>query len=476
MAEEADGRPSVTRRLCAGISLSALVAAVAVVLGAVFRHPVQLVVAVLLLGGVLGAGWAALVRRGLARVAAAALGGAAAVLLVLLPGPHPYLLLATAAGLAAVSLATARAALGPDLPRPPRTVRAAPARCGVLLLNPLSGNGIATASRLGERARALGVRPVEADLGTDLRELAEQAVADGADVLGMAGGDGSQAVVADVARRHGLPFVCVPAGTRNHFARDLGLDRTDPAAALEAFGEAVERRIDLGTVGDRVFVNNVSLGAYATVVRAPGYREAKIATIARCLPDLFGPGAGHPRLRFPGPDGRPGPGVDAVLVSNGPYRLERLSGFGRRERLDRGLLGVVTIAVEHARDVPELVAAELTGTLTRLPGYHAWTVPSFEVDSPDAAVDVAVDGEALRCAPPVRFGLLPGALRVRLPPGTRGPAPASGARQPVGALLRVLVGRPVTGGPAAGSRRRPRAAAPPPRRRGWWSAGKRRSP
>lgn len=449
MAERADGRPSAGRRVLAGISLVTLFAAVAVVSGALLRHPVQLVLAVLLLGGVLGGGWAALVRRGLPRLAAAALGGVAAALLVLLPGVHAYALVATAAGLAAVSIATTRIALGRDLPRSPGTCPAGPAVSGVLLLNPLSGNGVATASRLGERARALGIRPVEPALGDDLRDLAERAVADGADVLGMAGGDGSQAVVADVAHRHGLPFVCVPAGTRNHFARDLGLDLDDPAAALAAFGEAVERRVDLGVVEDRVFVNNVSLGAYAAIVRAPGYREAEVATVVRCLPELFGPGAARHRLSFTGPDGQPGAAADVVLVSNCPYRLERLGGFGSRERLDRGVLGIVTLAVDRARDVPELLAAELSGNVARFPGYRAWTTPGFTVGSPDAGIDVAVDGEVLRRPPPLRFRTLPGALRVRLPADAPGVSPAAvvpaGVRRAAAALLRVLAGRPPRG-------------------------------
>ncbi|UOX93101.1 hypothetical protein MUY14_21685 [Amycolatopsis sp. FBCC-B4732] len=180
----------------------------------------------------------------------------------------------------------------------------------MLLLDPLSGKGAATSSRLGERARVLG-HP--GGLDEDLRELAEQAVAEGADVLGVAGGDGCQAVVADVARRHGLPFVCVPAGTRTHFARDLGLDRDDPAAALDAFGEAVERRVDLGVVENRVFVNNVSLGAYAAVVRAPGSPRSPSACPV-CSGRTTPPGGGStdrpagagagPRLQPGGPPGR----------------------------------------------------------------------------------------------------------------------------------------------------------------------------
>ena len=70
----------------------------------------------------------------------------------------------------------------------------------------------------------------------------------GGDALGMAGGDGSQAAVAAVAAEHDLPYVCVPAGTRNHFALDLGIDRNDVVGALDAFSDGHQRRIDLGRV------------------------------------------------------------------------------------------------------------------------------------------------------------------------------------------------------------------------------------
>ena len=446
MAEWVGLRPPVARRVSAGFALAAPAAAAVVVVVAALRHPVQLVLAVVLLGVVLTAGWAALVRRGLPRVAAAALGGVAAVLVVLLPGIHAYLLMASAAALVVAALAFAGAAIVRDRPR---TRPARPALSGVLLLNPLSGKGLASTSMLGERARLLGVTPVELGLGEDLRALAEQAVAEGADVLGMAGGDGSLAVVADVARRHGLPFVCVPAGTRNHFARDLGLDRDDPAAALAAFGAAAERTVDLGMLGDRVFLNNVSLGVYAAVVRTAGYREARITTVAGRLPELLGPDAPRRPLRFTGPDAQPGDAADIVLVSNGPYRLERLSGFGSRERLDGGRLGVVTVVVDRSRDIPQLVTAELTGRLARFRGYRAWVTPAFVVDSDDEMVDVAVDGEPLRAAPPLTFRSLPGVLRVRVPPDAPGTSPGASLPRGIGAvfaaLARILAGRPEPG-------------------------------
>jgi len=125
----------------------------------------------------------------------------------------------------------------------------------------------------------------------DLRLHAEATVSRGADALGMAGGDGSQGLVAAVSAEHGLPFVCVPAGTRNHFALDIGLDRDDPVRALDAFGPARETTVDLGEVNGEVFVNNVSLGVYASIVATPGYRQAKPRTVAEMLPDLLGPDA-----------------------------------------------------------------------------------------------------------------------------------------------------------------------------------------
>ena len=137
--------------------------------------------------------------------------------------------------------------------------------------------------------------------GDDLATLATAAVRDGADALGMAGGDGSQAAVAAVAAEHGL-YVCVPAGARNHFAFDLGIDRNDVVGALDAF-VGVERRIDLGRVNGRVFVNNVAMGVYGAVVQSPAYREHKVRTMIDMLPELVGPGAEPFDLRFTGGNG-----------------------------------------------------------------------------------------------------------------------------------------------------------------------------
>src|SRR4029453_8316520 len=186
---------------------------------------------------------------------------------------------------------------------------------------------------------------------------------------------------------------------------------------------ALERGIGPALIGDRVFVNNASLGVYATVVQSEGYRDAKLATAAQLAPELLGPGGRRADLRFCGPDGESATPADAVLGSNGAYRFAGLNGVGTRARLDAGVLGVVTVTVERALDVPELMAAQATGRLHGFRGYREWTTPEFIVDSDQPLVEVGVDGEALRLEPPLRFRVVPAGLRVRVPVNAPGAAP-----------------------------------------------------
>jgi diacylglycerol kinase family enzyme len=313
----------------------------------------------------------------------------------------------------------------------------------VLIINMKSGGGKAEQFDLVAEARKRGIETVVLQPGDDLLELAEDAIAHGAEAVGMAGGDGSQALVATVAARRDVPHVCVPAGTRNHFALDLGLDRDDVVGALDAFTDGVERRIDLARVNDRVFVNNASLGVYAKVVQSDAYRDAKLDTWTKMLPDLLGPGAEPVGIEFTAPDGSNCDDAPLVLVSNNPYELMHLAGAGTRERLDSGCLGVVAARVNTAADVSALVALELVGQVSRFPKLVSWSTPQFVVRS-HGAVDVGLDGEALVMAPPLHFQSLPGALRVRLPRGV-GVAPAARSvaltRDNLSALLRVVARR-----------------------------------
>jgi diacylglycerol kinase family enzyme len=439
--------PSAGRRIAAATALVSLTAAVVIVVVFFLRDPVRLVAALLVVPVAVMAGWTLLVHRGVRRLLASLATVAALVALVALLAAESLLRLAAVVALVVLATALGRVAFGQDFADAPAGVRpVGPARHGVLLMNPRSGGGKVERFRLEDEARHRGVMPVVLHPGDDLRELAEEAVAQGADVVGMAGGDGSQALVADVARRHDVAFVVVPAGTRNHFALDLGLDRNDVASAIDAFGTAIERRVDLAMLGDRVFVNNASLGVYATVVQSEGYREAKLATTARLMPELLGPGAAPPDLRFPGPDGTQVAPANLVLVSNGVYRLDSLNGFGTRPRLDTGVLGVVTVTIDRARDMAELMAAEATRRLHNFRGYRHWTTSELDIDSEQPLVDVGMDGEALRLPPPLHFRSLPGALRVRIPPHSPGAAPAAvapaGPGETISGLLRVLTGRP----------------------------------
>ncbi len=398
--------------------------------------------------------WFALTRRGPRRALSASLAALSGIglLAVLVTNWRGVLVLVTLLLLLTVFGVAARYALGWTGERTGEvTVGGMTGELGpggapgsaVLIINLKSGGGKAARYDLAAQARRRGIEPIVLQPGDDLLELAESAIARGAQVIGMAGGDGSQALVATVAARHDIAHVCIPAGTRNHFALDLGLDRDDVVGALDAFTDGVERRIDLARVNDRVFVNNASLGVYAKVVQSDAYRDAKLETWAGMLPDLLGPDAEPIDLEFTAPDGSRRNDAPLVLVSNNPYRLASLTGAGTRERIDTGQLGVVAARVRSAADVSKLVALELVGQAGRFPGLMSWSTQEFEVRS-GGPVEVGLDGEALLLDPPLRFVSLPGALRVRLPRGVGLPPAARAAAlttDNLSALLRMAAGR-----------------------------------
>jgi diacylglycerol kinase family enzyme len=272
-----------------------------------------------------------------------------------------------------------------------------PPRRPVLFVNPRSGGGKAARADLAERARERGIDVIVLHRDDDLTALADDAVARGADALGAAGGDGSLAVVAAAALAHDLPFVCVPAGTRNHFALDVGVDRSDLVGSLDAFTDAVERRIDVAEVNGRLFLNNVSLGIYGDAVRQPTYRDAKTRTLLETAAHVLGPSAAALELKLVDDQGRPHLGPAVVLVSNNPYSLEPLHAPGTRPMLDSGQLGVIVLDTPRA---------------ARGPG-RSWADARLEVTAP-APVQAGVDGEAVELTPPLEFVIRPGALRVRI--------------------------------------------------------------
>jgi diacylglycerol kinase family enzyme len=419
------------RRLAA---IAALALAIVTIALAAFVAVAQFPLGLVVLGCVavaLASAWHGLLRRGIARVVGLALAvlALAAVLVLVIAEGRLLEHLAIVTGVA-LSLAASRVAFAVHEPLPPVTPPGAP----VLFVNPKSGGGVAERVSLGDEARARGIAVTELGAGQDLEALARAAVERGADALAVAGGDGSQAIVAAVAAEQGLPFACVPAGTRNHFALDLGVDRDDVVGALDAFVDGGERRVDLGEVNGRVFVNNVSLGVYAEAVQRPGYREAKLRTILDTVPDVLGAGQDGPAMRWTGPDGRPHGEVAAILVSNNRYRLGRPLGSGTRPRIDDGLLGIAVLKAPRGRGEE--------GGVAKHP-WRGWSAPAFEVDA-EGPVPAGIDGEATTLDPPLRFLIRPAALRVRV--ARRHPGASPSARMPDGAgaaavaLARIAAG------------------------------------
>jgi diacylglycerol kinase family enzyme len=273
----------------------------------------------------------------------------------------------------------------------------------LLLINPRSGDDDPSPDELRQAARERGVETHLLEQGDDPLELAR---ASGAAVLGAAGGDGSLAAVASVALETGAAFVCIPFGTRNHFARDVGLDRDDPLGALAAFDDdAVERRIDVAKVGDRIFLNNLSLGAYAGLVhrREHHRRRGEVLARARALVQTARR-RHHLRVRVNGEE----LAARVLLVGNTRYDVD-LFTLGERERLDGGEL-------------------QLWAAAGWLP--NAWEErvgTRFTVELAQSRIRAAIDGEPAMLSTPLELESLPHALRVLVPgrstgddPGTEG--------------------------------------------------------
>jgi diacylglycerol kinase family enzyme len=261
----------------------------------------------------------------------------------------------------------------------------------LLIVNPNAGNGSPSADELEREAAARGIEVRRAEPGGDLESLAREG---DAEVLGMAGGDGSLAAVAAVALERDVPFVPVPFGTRNHFARDVGLDRDDPIAALDAFDGGHERRVDVGFANDRLFLNNVSLGLYALLVHRRESRRRRREALAR-LRALALTLRDRGRSELFVIDGRP---VDArlVLVANNSYSLDVFS-VGERERLDEGRLHVY---VPHG---------------IRRVTWEERSCTHLTVDVGGHRPSAAVDGEPETLETPLELRVEPRALRVLLP-------------------------------------------------------------
>jgi diacylglycerol kinase family enzyme len=251
--------------------------------------------------------------------------------------------------------------------------------------------------------------------GEDGGALADRAARVGAAAVGVAGGDGSLARVAAVALERDVPFVVVPFGTRNHFARDVGLDPGDPLAALASF-HGRERRVDVGAVDGRVFLNNVSLGLYASLVHDPNHRtKNRLVALARMGPAALGRSRPPLALSFT-VHGR-GERHDALVavVANNDYGVETLADVGSRERLDEGRLHAYVIEAVEPRRLVHLLARAAVGRLPGAGGWVEYAAPRFVLESPRPRIHAAIDGEPVVLPGRVEFELRPRELRLLVP-------------------------------------------------------------
>jgi diacylglycerol kinase family enzyme len=402
--------PTTEQRWLARGAFIAIIAAAAVVVASVGLTGIWLVIAGLIGAAALLAGvfWI-LARRGVMRwvgvvVAALALFG---VIFTFARSDAIATALVSLA-LAALGGAMARAAVRSATNKWMPEMEVAPPKHAFLVMNPRSGGGKVVKFDLKAKAEALGaeVALLEGPGYVDIPALVRDAVDRGADLLGVAGGDGTQALVAGIAAQHDLPFLVISAGTRNHFALDLGLDRDDPSTCLDALRDGVEVRIDLGMIEERPFVNNASFGAYAQIVQSPEYRDNKNATILSMLPDLLTDSADALAVRVGDTT------VDhtqAVLVSNNPYGSGGMLDLGRRNRIDQGTLGVVAGRMDSATSAMSLLRRTGFRSVKSMSGREV----IIEAAAPE--IPLGIDGEAVMIATPVHCTIRPRALRVRLP-------------------------------------------------------------
>jgi diacylglycerol kinase family enzyme len=408
------------QRWLARLSILLIAGSLAVLIVFSSGHGIGLIIggAAGLCAALAGAYWF-LAHRAVARWAGLALAVLVPVaLLVLYASRHVLWVAIVSFAILLLAIVTARVSMGSASALAPAERKAERPKHPFVIMNPRSGGGKVGKFKLKEKAEALGaeVALLEGPQVIDVAALARRAVGGGADLLGVAGGDGTQALVAGIAAEHDVPFLCVSAGTRNHFAMDLGLDRDDPSTCLDALCDGVEQRIDLGLIGDRTFVNNASFGAYAEIVRRPEYRDDKRGTTLEVLPDLLNGHKnqnGHSLSAHVGSADIEGP--QALLVSNNPYATGDIAGLGRRASLDAGTLGIVAVKVDNAAQAIGLVRRGRGRGLTML------SADKVTIDAGQPEIPVGIDGETVMIATPVQCSVLPRALRVVVPanrPGT----------------------------------------------------------
>jgi diacylglycerol kinase family enzyme len=239
-----------------------------------------------------------------------------------------------------------------------------------------------------------------------------------------AGGDGTVSAVAGVLVHAGCPkpFGVLPLGTLNHFAKDAGVPlMLDEAVA--ALDTGAERRVDVGEVNGRVFVNNSSLGLYPRILRDRDEQRLRLGRskwLALMLA-TFSVFRRFPTLRIRVQTEAKTEYVDTPLlfVGNNQYQLD-LMNLGERSRLDSGTLSLYLVKSRSRFGVIRLALLSLLGRLRQERDFSAQCLRELWVESRRRSLEVAVDGEVTRMRPPLHYRVRPGALRL-MAPGLPGP-------------------------------------------------------
>lgn len=315
-----------------------------------------------------------------------------------------------------------------------------------LIINPKSGNGRATKARVAKHAQDQGIKVIVLKKSDDVEGLAREAAKSGADVLGVSGGDGSIGAVVKVALEYKLPVVVLAGGTRCHFARDLGLDPKQILDGLNGF-KGVERKIDVGDINGRIFLNNASFGLYADIVDNPKYRDNKVAITRQVLKDtLARKNQGYPLIFKNG--NKQYKSAVQVLVGVNRYKTVNLMEMGERERLDQGVLQITAITKLNDNLIKQLLkvfSIDFTGGIEKVDGIDQWDTKRFTLSSSNKSIVVGVDGEREVYRSPVNISVKTRALRVYVPAeGTRSRSKNAFMLTTLTRIWKIVLGKKVT--------------------------------
>lgn len=290
-----------------------------------------------------------------------------------------------------------------------------------VLLNPTAGGS--KTSELPRKIEAMfaaagaAAKVIVPESAARTADVVRQALDSGATVVVAGGGDGTVSSVAGELVQTNVPLGVLPLGTLNHFAKDLSLP-LDLEKAVAVIVNGRRTPVDVGDVNGRGFINNSSIGIYPDIVvereslRAHGHRKWIAFVIA----------TGRVLRRFPGVVVRVSTDeatetfrTPFLFVANNEYQVEGIS-LGRRTRLDQGRLYGYVAPRQHAKDLPRLAVSAILGRAAGNPSLRAFATSELEVDTPGRRMlRVALDGEVVYMATPLRYRIRHGGLDVMAP-------------------------------------------------------------